>query len=388
MAQPRVVIVGAGFAGLEAARLLRGRPLQVSVVDPAATFSWMPNLHEVLSDRKTPAMLSLPRHDLVRRWGHTAVPERALHIDPRAQEVHLGSGRRLAYDIAIVATGGRSAIAEVPALAIHSHSLRSVDDAHRIRERLRTLESSGRDHHVVVAGGGFVGVEVVGELLRARVARRRITLVDGGPRLMAGTPRSLHRALSRQLARAGVDVRLGDGITAIEPERVVLRSSGALPADLTIEALGLGPSPLLAASGLSTTSGWGAVGPTLQSPMHDNVFVVGDGAAVGSLAKQAYHALMMGASAARNTERVVQGRPAQPFRAMQEAFLLTLGSAATYLIAGPLALQNRSLAAAREAIFQVGMLKLDPASGAEGRGRFRTRARLSVLQRVWPQTTG
>ena len=284
----RIVIIGGGFAGLESARQLRGSPHSVTVVDPSDTFSWMPNLHEVLSGRKTASMLSLPRQRLLTQWGHTAVAERVTQIDAAGQQVLLSGGQHLGYDILIVATGGRSAIAGKPQLSTHSHALRSVDDATRIAQRLAALEATQRPHHVVIAGGGFVGVEVLGELLRRTVPGRHITLLEGGQRLMNGYPRSIHKTVHARLADAGVRVRMGRRISAIEPGRVTCTDGVLLPADLTIEALGLGPPPLLAASGLAQPGGWAPIRPSLQSVQHDNIFVIGDSAQLGSLSSRCF----------------------------------------------------------------------------------------------------
>ncbi|MFT4978530.1 MAG: NADH dehydrogenase FAD-containing subunit [Myxococcota bacterium] len=386
MSSARVIIIGGGFAGLEAARQLRGSRHTVTVVDPEPRFSWQPNLHELLSGRKTAAALSLPRRTLVERWGHTFSQHRALHIDTDRQAVALNNRSELRYDVLLVATGGRAAVADLPALRQHSVGLRRVEQGEQLARRLSSLQAAGSHHDVVVMGGGFIGVEILGELLRSPVPGRQLTLVEGGERLMAGFPESIHRSVMQRLADAGVSVRLGARVAEARPGAVVLQSGERLPSDLTIEALGLGPPPLLAASGLAGGQGWAPVRRSLQSTHHDNVFILGDSARLsGGLSKQAYHALKMGAAASGGVERVLRGRSPRPFRPMEEVFLVTFGAQTTFFVARGLAVEQRALAAMRELIFQQGMLALDPPTVAAARARLGDRVHAGLLRRLWPQ---
>jgi NADH dehydrogenase len=110
---PRVVVVGAGFAGVAAAQALR-RALDVTVVDPGAWFEFLPNVHELVSGVKQPAMLRLDRQALVERVGHRFRRARVEQIDPHARRVHLADGGTLDYDALIVAVGAESATYGVP----------------------------------------------------------------------------------------------------------------------------------------------------------------------------------------------------------------------------------------------------------------------------------
>lgn len=377
MYSPRIVILGGGFAGLEAARQLSPDQHRVTVVDPSARFGWQPNLHELISGRKTAAALSLSRRERLSGWGHAFRCAAAIGIDAAQQRVHLSDGASLPYDVLMVATGGRAAIADAPELRAHSVGLRRVSDGARIAERLRALAASGQEHRVVVMGGGFIGVEIMGELLREAPPGRRLTLIEGGDRLMAGYPDSVHRSLSRRLSAAGVEVRLSTRVAAATPGGVTLASGEELSADLVIEALGLGPPPLLASSGLASGAGWAPVRQTLQSVHHDNIFILGDSARTSPpLAKQAYHALKMGVAAAAGVEPLLRGRRLAPFEPMEEVFLVTFGDQTTFFVARGVAIEQRGLGVLRELIFQQGMLSLDPPRGSGGMQR--------LLRRLWP----
>src|SRR5512135_1987831 len=102
--RPRVVIVGAGFAGIAAAQHLDGR-YDVTVIDRSPWFEWLPNIHELLSGVKRPADLRLPRARLVRRAGHRFVPAEVVRIDAPAGAIVTSSGRRVPFDACIVAVG-------------------------------------------------------------------------------------------------------------------------------------------------------------------------------------------------------------------------------------------------------------------------------------------
>ncbi|MEL6343962.1 MAG: FAD-dependent oxidoreductase [Myxococcota bacterium] len=387
MARTQVLIIGGGFAGLSAAQALSSK-VDVILVDAGLDFEWQPNLHEIVSGLKRAQALQIPRAPLLERWGHRFVRARVLAVDPDNQRALLDNGQTLSYDVLMVAPGAARLTASLPQLSTHSVPLRTVADAEQIRARLQALEASGRPYHVVVMGGGFIGVELAGELLRsdAQLPSLKLHLVEGGERLMQGYPERIHRDVLKELTAASVDVRLNTRVASVEPEAVILENGERIAADLVVDGLGSAPPRLLAESGLAAPRQWAPTRPGLQSVRYDNVFILGDSAALPSpISKQAYQALKMGAVAAENVGRLLRGRSLKTFRPREEVYLITFGEMNTFFAYHGFAVADRSLSVGRELIFQQGMLTFDLPTAEAARQRLGDRVEDVMLRRVWPQ---
>jgi len=361
--RPRVVIVGANFAGLAAAQHL-GREYAVTVIDRWPWFEWLPNIHELLSGVKRRADLRLPRARLVKRAGHRFVRAEVARIDAPAGAVITSSGRRFPFDACIVAVGGVDETFGVPGADRHAVSFKGVDDCAKIGRSLAALAKRAGPCSVVIVGGGFEGVEALGEILRRYGDRPRLTVnvVEAGPRLMPGSPPAIDRAVRKHCARRAVRFLTGTRVTKVTPAYVHLDSGKPLHSDLTIWTGGVKAPPLLRKSGLSDREGqWALVTPALRSKRHDNVFVIGDAAGLPRpLGKQAYYALQMGVCAAGNVERMLAGRRLRDFKPSAKGMLVAFGALDTFLIAGRSVIASPALAAAKEAVFQVTMAQIDP----------------------------
>lgn len=369
--RPRIVIVGANFAGLAAAQNLDGR-YAVTVIDRSPWFEWLPNIHELLSGVKRPADLRLPRARLVKRAGHRFIRAEVTRIDAEAGAVITSTGRRFAFDACIVAVGGVDETYGVPGANRHALSFKGVDDCAAIGQRLAQLAGRRGPASVVIVGGGFEGIEALGEILRRYGDRRGLTVsvVEAGTRLMPNSPASIDRAVRRHCARRAVRFLTGTRVTKVTPARVYLDVGKPLRSDLTIWTGGVKAPPLLHASGLASREGqWAPVTQALRSKRHDNVFVVGDAAGLPQrLGKQAYYALQMGVCAADNVERALAGRRLRDFRPSPKGMLVAFGALDTFLIAGRSVIASPALAAVKEAVFQVTMAQLDPPLGSESLG--------------------
>ena len=385
--KPRVVIVGGGFAGLAAARELDGERYAVTLVDRGADFEYLPNLHELVSRTKKAKSLRLPRRKLVERRGRRFVQAAVVGIDPARQEVRTAGGEALGYDALIVATGSAIAARDVPGAAEHALALRSAAEGAEIGARLRRLADDGGDFSVTLVGGGFTGVEVLGEVLRRYRQRRGLDLrlIEPHGRLLRRQPRVVHQTV-RDLARElEVELLLGESVAALEPGRLHLASGSWLRSDLTIWTAGGGPPPLLADSGLAPPGEWVPVRRTLQSRAFEDVFVAGDGAALDEpVSKQSYQATAMGRRAAKNAARLLAGRELKKFEPADERLLITFGYLSGFYVDDDVVLEGGALCLAREWLFQTGMAELDRPRGA-GAGR-RLRKRLGDALRVssWP----
>src|SRR5512146_2416697 len=323
--RPRVVIVGAGFAGIAAAQHLDSR-YAVTVIDRSPWFEWLPNIHELLSGMKRPADLRLPRARLVKQAGHRFVRAEVARIDAGTGTVVTSTGRRVAFDACVVAVGGVNETFGVPGAERHTMSFKGVDDCAEIGRRLAQLARRKGPASIVIVGGGFEGIEALGEILRRYGDRKGLTvsLVEAGPRLMPSSPASIDRAVRRHCARHDVRFLTDTRVTKVTPARVQLGAGKPLRSDLTIWTGGVKAPPLLHASGLADRVGqWAPVTQALRSKRRHNVFVVGDAAGLPHpLSKQAYYALQMGTCAAGNVERALAGRRLRDFRPSAKGMLV------------------------------------------------------------------
>jgi len=360
--------VGANFAGIAAAQHLDGR-YDVTVIDRWPWFEWLPNIHELLSGVKRPAELRLPRARLVNRAGHRFVRAEVVRIDAPASVVVTSTGRRFPFDACIVAVGGVDETSGVPGADRYALSFKGVDDCAEIGRRLAQLARRKGPASIVIVGGGFEGIEALGEILRRYGHRKGLTvsLVEAGPRLMPNSPASIDRAVRRHCARHDVRFLTGTRVTKLTPVRVHLDAGKPLRSDLTIWTGGVKAPPLLHASGLADRPGqWAPVTQALRSKRHRNVFIIGDSAGLPQpLGKQAYYALQMGVCAAENVERALAGRRLRDFRPAAKGMLVAFGALDTFLVAGRAVIASPALAAAKEAVFQVTMAQLDPPLGGD-----------------------
>jgi NADH dehydrogenase len=361
--RPRIAIVGANFAGLAAAQHLDAR-YDVTVIDRSPWFEWLPNIHELLSGAKRPSDLRLSRPRLVRRAGHRFVQATVERIDARGGTLHLDDGRELDFDACIVAVGGVGETYGVAGVDRHAMQFKGIDDCAAIGRRLKALARGSGERDVVIVGGGLEGIEALGEILRRYRTLRtlRITVVEAGPRLLAGTPAALDARVRRHCADLNVRFLTNSPVTRITARRVYLRSGKPLRSDLTIWTGGVTAPPLLHASGLARKPReWASVTPALRSTRYENVFVIGDAAALPRpRSKQAYYALQMGEFVAGNAQRALAGRRLRKFRPAPKPMLIAFGDLDTFLVSGKSVIASPRLANLKEGVFQLTMAQLDP----------------------------
>jgi NADH dehydrogenase FAD-containing subunit len=361
--RPRIVIVGGNFAGLAAARHLDRRHA-VTVIDRSPSFEWLPNIHELLSGVKRPPDLRLPLRRLVTRAGHRFVRAEVAEIDARAGRLVTVEGREFGFDACIVAVGGLNDTFGVKGADRHSMSFKSVADCAAIGRRLALLARRSGERSVVIVGGGLEGIEALGEILRryGRGGLLQLTVVEAGDRLLAGAPPALDSAVRARSAACGVRFYTGSPVTAVTGKHVRLSSGERLRSDLTIWTGGVTAPPLLHESGLAGKSGrWAPVTPALQSKRFENMFVAGDAAELPNpLPKQAYFALQMGACAADNARRWLDGRAVRAFRPAPKPMLVAFGDLDTFLVRSGSVIASPALAVVKEAVFQFTMAEIDP----------------------------
>jgi NADH dehydrogenase len=298
-----VVIVGAGFAGLAAARRLGRAPVDVTVVDRRNHHLFQPLLYQVATAALSPADVAAPIRATLRRHRNIDILlDEVTDVDPVAREVLTWEHAGLSYDYLVLATGSEYDYFghdDWPRLA---PGLKSVEDATTIRRRLLLAfekAESSRDPAVrerlmtfVLVGGGPTGVEMAGaiaELAKATLARdfrhidpkaARILLIEAGPRLLPGFAEDLAAYAGAMLARMGVEVRLDSMIEQIDAEGVIARGE-RIAAATVIWCAGVQATPVGAWLGIETArNGAVRVNPDLSVPGLPEVFVAGDAAAV------------------------------------------------------------------------------------------------------------
>lgn len=297
-ARPRIVIIGAGFAGLATARGLRNAHADVTIIDRTNHHLFQPLLYQVATAELAPGDIAQPiRHILRRQPNVTVTLGEVSGIDTAARQVLL-NGRTVPYDILVVATGSRHSYFGRNEWEEHAPGLKTIEDARHIRARvLAAFEQAeicaneserARLLRFVVIGGGPTGVEVAGaiaELARHTLAREfrainpamaQIILVEAGNRILGQFPEALSVYALDALHRLGVTVRTGAKVTSITAEGVELGSE-FLPAATVVWGAGVMATPVGRWLDVETDRfGRVPVGPDFSVPSLPDVYVIGD----------------------------------------------------------------------------------------------------------------
>jgi NADH dehydrogenase len=349
---PRVVIIGAGFAGINAAKALSRAPVQVTVVDRKNHHTFQPLLYQVALAVLSPAEIASPIRTVLRRAGNMEVllgEVTGFDLEKRLVRI---DGLDLPYDYLIVAAGATHAYFGHPEWEQYAPGLKTLEDALEIRRRvLLAFETAEREAvagrssiplNFVVIGGGPTGVELAGAIadiskrymeLDFRAidpAKARIILLEGGPRLLPVYPEDLSASAERQLTDMGVEVRTNAMVTNVGPGLVTVGKE-KIPAAVILWGAGVSASLLGRMLGAPTDkAGRVLVAPDMSVPGHPEVFVAGDLAAVKISANKwvpgvAPAAIQMGKFAARQIRRSVEGKAREEFVYWDKGSLATIG---------------------------------------------------------------
>jgi NADH:ubiquinone reductase (H+-translocating) len=350
---PRVVIIGAGFGGLSAAKRLAKSPCRITLIDRHNYHLFQPLLYQVATAGLSPADIASPIRGIVRHCRNVnVILANVSGIDVDRREV-IAEGHRVPFDTLIVATGAQHSYFGHDDWAGFAPGLKTIDDATYLRRRiLLAFEKAETEAdtaerrrllNFVIVGGGPTGVEMAGavaELAKRALAsdfraidprQARIILVEAAPRLLATFDPSLSEAAKRSLEELGVEVRLGARVTAADCGGVSLGSE-RIEARTIIWGAGVMASPAGRWLGVPTDrAGRVFVGPDLSVEGHSDIFVIGDAAnALGSdgkplpgvapVAKQQGHYV-----ADMIRARVALGKMPPPFRYRDSGSLATIG---------------------------------------------------------------
>lgn len=353
MTPPVVVIVGAGFGGLRAARALRRAPVEVVLLDRHNYHLFQPLLYQVATAGLEPEQIARPVRAILRRqrnFEFRLAEVTGVHLAERRLDTTAGP---LRYDYLILAIGGETNFFGLEGIARHGFGLKDVPDALRIRHTvLRNFEQAILEPDpeqrrayltFVVVGGGPTGVEMAGslsELIRLVLAKdyprlnlndTRVLLLEATDRLLAGMPPRLGVAAADKLWRKHVEVRFGAAVADYDGVQVRLKSGEVIPARTLIWAAGVQAAPMRAGlDGVARARlGRLVVEPTLQAPGHPEVFVIGDAAYLEHdgrpLPMMAPVAIQQAATAAANVVRLLAGRPLRAFHYRDPGSLATIG---------------------------------------------------------------
>jgi NADH dehydrogenase len=354
----RLVIIGAGFAGmyaaLSAARLrdikgVSSEEFEIALVAPEPTLVVRPRLYE-----SKPETLTAPLLDVLKAIDVVYVQGSAETVDTKSRAVEIvtakGAQRKLSYDRLVVATGSRLFRPNIPGLAEHGFSVDQLDDAIALDRHLQGLADrpamNGRDT-VVVAGGGFTGIEAATEMparLRAilgKDARPRVIIVDRNSAIAPDMGAGPRPVIEDALRKLGVETRLGAGVASLDESGATLSSGERIETETVIWAAGIRAAPLTAQIPAERDNfGRLLVDRELRVPGVAGVFATGDAARaasddIGNYALMScQHATRMGAFAGNNAAAELLGVPTKPYHQKAYVTCLDLGEAGALFTRG------------------------------------------------------
>jgi NADH dehydrogenase len=357
----RIIIIGANFAGLAAAGKL-SKCHEVTVIDSKQDFQWTPNIHEILSDVKKETSLSLNLETIITRLGHCFINQTVSSINGNLQTVTLNDKQTLNYDVLLIASGHTRSNYGIEGANKYAYGFRTADDVIKIHNDIEAILNTNKHPvNINIIGGGFTGVEVLGELLRKYATNKQMNfkVIDSAARLVQALPEKLSDDILSQCKNHQVSFHFNQTITDVKKSSIHFSNTGSIESDLTIWSAGTKLPDYLNSINTQATSNGLAVNTCLQISGFDNIFVAGDSATLEKpLAKQASIALDMGFHAAININRFCSQKTLKPLEVRTKPVLLSLGDINTYFIQGKLVLASPVLAAAKEAVYQFYMARL------------------------------
>ena len=351
MNMPHVVIIGGGFAGLDAARGLGGAAVRVTLLDRHNYHLFQPLLYQVATAALSPGDIASPIRWILRKQKNVQVLLADVHAIDTQRRVVVTDRGEVAYDFLIVAAGATHSYFGHPEWSARAPGLKTLDDALEIRRQvLLAYEAAERESDAdnrqrlltfVIVGGGPTGVELAGAL--AEIARQslpqdfrsirpesaRILLVEAGPAVLSTFPETLRKRARESLEKLGVEVITGKPVTQIDGRGVAIGGE-VIPAQTVLWAAGVAASPLAKSLGVPLDRvGRVTTQPTLALAEHPEVYVVGDLCAFVENGKPlpgvAQVAMQQGAHAAANIRRALGNQPQTPFHYHDYGTMATIG---------------------------------------------------------------
>lgn len=344
--KPRVVILGAGFGGLTAARKMAGFA-DVTVVDRHNFQTFLPLLYQVSTAGLAADHVAHPIRGALRKTGIQFRMGTPISVDHKNKSVKLDSSEVLDFDYLVVALGSATADFGIPGVAEHALGMKSVHEALVIRaEVLRRFEDLCRFQDdtlfsISVVGGGPTGVEMAGafaELVRGPLkhdqanaaAHIKINLIEAGPRILPMFSEKLSARGKKDLEKLGVTVHLNTAVKEIKPRSIEVNDGSKIPSEVTIWAAGVKGEPTGAKLNLPLVNTRIDVQNTLQVKNYPHIFAIGDIAGfIGEngrmLPMVAPVAMQQGRHVAQQIKSLATGRELKPFKYIDKGSMATIG---------------------------------------------------------------
>lgn len=353
----RIAIVGGGFAGVATARTLRRRlpsSWEIVVYSRENHLCFSPLLPEVVGSSLNPMHVVWSIREMLKGVVCRTTPVTGFDLD--AHQVRFrgedGSETSEDYDHLVIAAGLPVRLEIIDGMGDYGWPIKTLGDAAALRnhliaqlERAELAEDTERKRallSVAVVGGGFTGVEVAGAILdllldaapfysRIRPEETGVHLLEGGPRILAPLSEKLSAFAHRKLEARGMHIHTGVGVEGVDANGLHLAGGARIEAGTVISAVGNGVHPLIANSGLALSRGRLQVNGAMQVEGHDDVWALGDCAAVPNAADDsisptlAQFASPQGQQLAKNLEAVIAGRPPQPFQHRSRGLFCLIG---------------------------------------------------------------
>jgi NADH dehydrogenase len=350
--RPRVVIVGGGFAGLNAGMALADMAVDVTLIDRRNHHTFQPLLYQVALAVLSPADIAQPiRSVFSKKKNIEVLMDEVIGMQVDQRRLSLSSGAQLEYDYLILATGSTHSYFGKDDWAKNAPGLKAVEDAIEIRRRVllafelaeRQMVETGShpELNFVIIGGGPTGVELAGaisdisklymrdDFRHIDPGKARVILIEGSPRILAAYPEDLSKKAVAQLAQLGVEVHTGASVMDVQPGYVVVGGK-RLDTVVTLWAAGVQASALGKMLGAPTDKrGCVMVDLYLNPPDHQEIFICGDLAHVEEGGRQvpgvAQPAMQMGRHAAQMIAQDTAGKPRTKFHYFDKGDMATIG---------------------------------------------------------------
>lgn len=371
----RICILGGGFGGLYTALRLSKLPWpkaeqpEITLVDHRDRFVFTPLLYELVTGELQTWEIAPPYEELLTNTGIRFHQANVSGIDLEARQVALSDGAQVPYDRLVLALGGETPMDWVPGVAEHALAFRTLEDANRLRERLRILEASEAEKiRVAVIGGGYSGVELACKLAERLGSRGRLRLVEQAPEILRTSPEHNRQVAQQALSDLGVWIDLETTVEAVTADSLTLKfrdQSDIIPVDLVLWTVGVKINPAIEGLPLQKSDRKRILtSPTLQAVDRPEIFALGDLAdgidAEGQQVPASAQAAMQQADyAGWNVWASLTDRPLLPFRYQHLGEMMTLGTDKAALTGLGLQLEGELAHVARRLAYLYRMPTLD-----------------------------
>jgi demethylphylloquinone reductase len=373
--RPQICILGGGFGGLYTALRLSKLPWpkaeqpDIVLVDHQDRFLFTPLLYELVSDELQTWEIAPPYAELLTGTGIRFCQANINSIDLENRQVALSDGTTLTYSQLVLALGGETPMDWVPGIAEHALAFRTLEDANRLRERLRLLEASSAEKiRVAVVGGGYSGIELACKLAERLGSRGRLRLIEQSSEVLRSSPEHNRQAAQQAISELGIWLDLETTVEAVTADSITLKyrdQIDIIPVDLVLWTVGVRVNPAVEALPLPRSDRNRILTQaTLQSVERPEVFALGDLAecidAEGQQVPASAQAAMQQADyAGWNIWASLNGRPLLPFRYQHLGEMMTLGTDKATLTGLGLQLEGELAHVARRLAYLYRMPTLD-----------------------------